>query len=183
MIEGFFGGLPVNFRMFAGELFGGDVTTSNSAIQRASGRWTKGQSGNPAGRPVGSPNCSHAMLRELLAENAEAVLMTVIEAAKERDMVAAKLIVDRVLPKRLCRPLDGLVLPPINSVADACKAMEAITNAVLAGVLSAEEGANLSAIVETYRRTIEVAEVVARVERLERMQTPSSSAPRRPAAK
>jgi len=144
------------------------VTTSTNVIQKAVGRWTKGHSGNPAGRPVGSPNRAHAMLREILAANAESVLMAVIQAAKEKDMAAAKLIIDRVLPKRLCRPLDGLVLPPIKSVADACQAMQAITNAVLAGVLSAEEGASLSAVIETYRRTIEAAEIVARVERLER---------------
>nr|AQQ74494.1 hypothetical protein [uncultured bacterium] len=84
-------------------------------------------------------------------------------------MAAAKLIVERVLPKRLCRPLDGLVLPPINTVADACDALQAITNAVLAGVLSAEEGTHLSSVIETHRRMIETAEVVARLERLERL--------------
>ena len=109
--------------------------------------------------------------------------MAVIQAAKEKDMAAAKLIIDRVLPKRLCRPLDGLVLPTIKSVADACQAMEAITNAVLAGVLSADEGAHLSTIIETYRRTIEVADVVARVDRLERLRTPKVSASKRLAAK
>jgi hypothetical protein len=154
-----------------------------NAIQRADGRWSRGQSGNPAGRPTGIQNRSHAILREMLSENAGVVVMAVIEAAKGGDMAAAKLIVDRVLPKRLCRPLDGLVLPQINSVADACKAMEAITNAVLAGVLSAEEGAHLSAVVETFRRTIEVAEVVARVERLERLQASKLSASKRLAAK
>jgi citrate lyase beta subunit len=123
------------------------------------------------------------VLREMLLANAESVVMAVIKAAKEGDMAAAKLIVDRVLPKRLCRPLDGLLLPSINSVADACRAMEAITNAVLAGVLSAEEGANLSAMIETYRRTLEVAEVMARVERLERLQVAKSSASKRLAAK
>jgi hypothetical protein len=53
----------------------------------------------------------------------------------------------------------------------------------LAGVLSAEEGANLSAMIETYRRTLEVAEVMARVERLERLQVAKSSASKRLAAK
>jgi hypothetical protein len=139
------------------------------AIAKATRRWAPGQSGNPRGRPVGSPNRAHAVLRQMLAENAEEVLMVVIQAAKKRDMAAAKLIVDRVLPKRLCRPLDGLVLPPIDTVADACDALRAITNAVLAGVLSAEEGAHLSSVVETHRRMIETAEVVARLERLERL--------------
>ena len=155
----------------------------SNAVARADGRWRKGQSGNVSGRPPGSQNRSQAILREMLVANAEMVVLAVIESAKAGDMSAAKLIVERVLPKRLCRPLDGVVLPQINSVADACQAMEAIINAVLAGVLSTEEGAHLSAVVETYRRTIEVAEVVARVERLERLQTPRPSASKRLAAK
>jgi hypothetical protein len=140
-----------------------------TAIQKADGRWRKGQSGNALGRPAGSQNRSHAVLRELLSANAESVLRVVVEAAKDRDMAAAKLILDRAFPKRLCRPLDGLVLPPVNTVADACDALQAITNAVLAGVLSAEEGAHLSSVIETHRRMIETAEVVARLERLERL--------------
>ncbi|HET9215360.1 MAG TPA: DUF5681 domain-containing protein [Terriglobia bacterium] len=159
------------------------MATSTNAIQRASGRWAKGESGNPAGRPVGSVNHSHTVLRQLLVANSESVIAAVIKAAESGDMTAARIILDRVLPKRLCRPLDGLVLPAISNVADACKAMEAITNAVLAGVMSAEEGAHLSTVVETYRRTIEVAEVVARVERLERLQAPKSSASKRLAGK
>lgn len=142
---------------------------SANAIQRANGRWLKGQSGNPSGRPAGSPNRSNATLREMLAANAGDVLMVVIKAAKERDMAAAKLILDRAFPKRFCRPLDGLVLPSINTVADACDSLQAVTNAVLAGVLSAEEGAHLSSVIETHRRMIETAEVVARLERLERL--------------
>jgi hypothetical protein len=144
------------------------ATMISSAIQKASGRWAPGQSGNPLGRPVGSPNRAHVALRHMLVENSESVVMAVIKAAQAGDMAAAKIVLDRVLPKRLCRPLDGLVLPPINSVADACQAMQEITNAVLAGVLSTEEGASLSLVIETYRRTIEAAEIVARVERLER---------------
>ena len=145
------------------------MTTSINAIQRASGRWAKGESGNPAGRAMGSVNRSHALLRQMLVANSESVVMAVINAAEAGDMAAARIILDRVLPKRLCRSLDGLVLPQINSVADACEAMAAITNAVLAGVLSAEEAAHLSAVIETYRRTIEATEVVARLERLERL--------------
>src|SRR5207302_11121265 len=108
---------------------------STTAVQRADGRWKKGVSGNPAGRPAGSPNRSQAHLREILAGDAERGVKAVVQAAIGGDMVAAKLVFDRILPRRSCRPLEGLVLPPITTVNEAVGAINAIANATLQGVL------------------------------------------------
>ncbi len=141
--------------------------TADSALQRAGGRWRKGVSGNPAGRPVGRPNRGQEFLRELLAGDAERVVQSVVQAAISGDMTAAKLIFDRILPKRSCRPLEGLILPPITTVREAVGAINALANAALQGVISAAEAAELCAVVECSRRVIETAELAARIERLE----------------
>ena len=140
---------------------------TTTAVQRADGRWLKGQSGNPAGRPPGSPNRSQAHLRELLAGGAERVVKAVVQAAISGDMAAAKLILDRLLPKRSCRPLDGLVLPPITTVSEAVGAINAVANATLQGIISAAEAAQICAVIEICRRSVETAELAARIERLE----------------
>ncbi len=136
-------------------------------MQRANGRWTKGVSGNPAGRPVGRPNRGQAFLRELLAGDAERVVNAVVQAAIGGDMAAAKLIFDRILPKRSCRPLEGLILPPITTVAEAVGAINALASAALQGIISAAEAAELCAVIECSRRVVETAELTARIERLE----------------
>jgi hypothetical protein len=138
-----------------------------AVIQRADGRWQRGVSGNPGGRPAGSANRGQAYLRELLAGDAERVVRAVVEAAIAGDMRAAGLILDRVLPKRLCRPLEGVVLPPITTVSEAVAAINAVSNATLQGVISTTEAAELCTVIECSRRAIETAELAARIERLE----------------
>jgi uncharacterized protein DUF5681 len=141
---------------------------STTAVQRADGRWRKGRSGNPAGRPPGRLNRGHEYLRRLLEGDAECVVQAVITEAKNGNMMAAKLVLDRVLPKRACRPIDGcLTLPVIKTPADACAAMSAIANAALAGVISTSEAADLSAVIEVHRRVIETTDFAGRLERLE----------------
>lgn len=59
------------------------------------GRWKPGQSGNPAGRPVGSRN-KRTLLEEQLAQAAPAVQGVVIDTALGGDMQAASLVMARV---------------------------------------------------------------------------------------
>lgn len=139
----------------------------STAVQRARGQWLPGTSGNPAGRPRGSPNRAHANLRQLLEEHAEDVVGAVVRAARAGDMLAAKLILDRVLPRRICRPLDVAQLPPINSAADACGALAAIVTATLKGDISSSEARELACVVDAYRRTLDTAELEARLARIE----------------
>ena len=140
---------------------------AGTALQRANGRWRKGQSGNPAGRAPGRQNRSHAHLRQLLEGEAETVVRAVVAEARAGNMLAAKLVLDRVLPGRVCRPLDGLSLPVIRTVADTCAAITAITNATLAGAITTSEAADLSSVIEVHRRVIETTELTSRLERLE----------------
>lgn len=141
---------------------------SATAVVRANGRWKRGVSGNPAGRPRGSPNRGTAFLRRLLEGEAEGVVRAVVAEARRGNMHAAKLVLDRVLPRRACRRLDHLTLPVINTVADACAAVSAITNAALAGVISTAEASDLSAVIEVHRRVIETSDFARRLERVER---------------
>jgi hypothetical protein len=61
-------------------------------------KFTKGQSGNPAGRPVGSKN-KCAQFRELLEEDLPALVSVLLDKALEGDMNAMRLLLERLVPK------------------------------------------------------------------------------------
>jgi hypothetical protein len=57
------------------------------------------QKGNP-GKPHGARRKTSVLAERLLAENAEGIIQSVIKAALESDMAAAKICVDRIYPIR-----------------------------------------------------------------------------------
>lgn len=110
--------LAVNIREKAGSeaQVGSRESASESNIRpKASGQFERGQSGNPNGRPPGSRNRGFIRLEQNLQQDAQRVVQCIIEAALSGDMCAAKLILDRVLPKTACRPRMEIVLPEFGT--------------------------------------------------------------------
>ena len=61
-------------------------------------KFTKGCSGNPAGRPVGSKNkCTQ--FRELLEDDLPALVSVLRDKALDGDMNAMRLLLERLVPK------------------------------------------------------------------------------------
>jgi len=53
---------------------------------------------NPNGRPKGSENKYTALARSLMSENAEEIVATVLQKAKDGDVHCLKMCMDRILP-------------------------------------------------------------------------------------
>lgn len=53
---------------------------------------------NPNGRPKGSENKYTALARALMSENAEEIVATVLQKAKDGDVHCLKMCMDRILP-------------------------------------------------------------------------------------
>jgi hypothetical protein len=139
----------------------------SKAVRRAEGRWLRGSSGNPKGRPTGRQNKSTVYLQQLLAGKTEQVIQAVIDAAISGDMRAAKLVLERVLPLGTGRPLDEEIACAIGSAEDAAAAIASIASAAIDGRLSSSEAADLASVVESYGRAVQTVEVVARLDILE----------------
>jgi Family of unknown function (DUF5681) len=140
-----------------------------AAMQRRRGLgkpFRPGQSGNPAGKPKGTRHRATMLAERLLDGEAEAMLRTVIEKAKQGDMAALRLCLDRIVPPRRDRPVH-FKIPALNSAGDASRAMAAITSAVASGELTPAEAGELSCVVEAYVKALETTEVEQRLKALE----------------
>jgi hypothetical protein len=93
--------------------------------------WQPGQSGNPKGKPRGSRHRATVMAEKLLGSDLPDVIKSVITAAKDGDMQAAKIIMDRLVPVRKGKPV-RFNLPDLNA-AGLGEAFAAIVQAVSQG--------------------------------------------------
>ena len=130
------------------------------------GRFAKGFSGNPAGKPPGCRNHASRIAEALVDGEVEALTRTVVGRALDGNAAAMRLCFDRLIAPRRARLLQ-LDLPPIAEPADAAAAMAAVTTAVAQGVITARDGAEVAKVVDTFIRAIEVSDFDRRLKALE----------------
>src|SRR6516162_8157265 len=104
------------------------MTNDNSKSQQP-GRWAKGVSGNPSGRPRGSRNKAALAMEALLEEGAEQLINKAMSMALAGDTAAMRLCLERILPVRKDRSVH-LDLPPIGSAKEISGAMSTILKAI-----------------------------------------------------
>jgi hypothetical protein len=126
----------------------------------------KGESGNPAGRPRGSRNRATLLMEGLLADDAEAIGRKAIAMAKQGDMAAIRLCMDRLSPPRKGEPV-AFELPPLEKPADSVAAAATIVAAVAAGELTPSEAAELAKVIDVYVRAIATKAFDERLTKLE----------------
>ena len=119
-----------------------------------------------AGRPKGARHKATQAVLALLEGEAEALSRKAVEMALAGDSVALRLCLDRLAPPRKDSPVQ-FPLPPMVTAHDAAQAAGAVLEAVSVGDLTPAEGAQVMALVDSYRRTLEVTELEARMAVLE----------------
>lgn len=142
------------------------ITKPKNTGKKQDGKFVKGRSGNPSGRPKGSLNNTTKMAMALLDEEVEAIAKTAIALALNGDIQAIKLILERTIPPRKERSID-LALPVINTMQDVLYANKHVINAVLSGDLTTTEGQNIIILLESLRKAIETREFEQRINALE----------------
>jgi Family of unknown function (DUF5681) len=126
----------------------------------------KGESGNPAGRPRGVRNRATILMQNLLADDAETIARKAIELAKDGDIAAIRMCMDRLAPARKDEPV-VLDLPPLDTAADTVAASARIVAAVTAGDLTPSEAADLAKVIDIYVRALETRSFEERLTKLE----------------
>ncbi len=77
-----------------------------------------------------------------------------------------RLCLERLAPPRKDAPVT-FALPSMSTVSDAAQAAGAVLGAVSEGDLTPSEGAQVMGLIDSFRRTLEVTELEARVAALE----------------
>jgi len=135
-------------------------------LQKQDGRFKRGRSGNPAGKPLGTRNRATILAENMLDNEAESLVRKLIELANSGDSAALRLCVDRLIPPRRDRPM-RLKLPPLRTAADAARAMAAVIAALTRGELSASEAADVVTLVDRFVQIIDRGEFERRLAKLE----------------
>lgn len=81
-------------------------------------------------------------------------------------MVAARIILDRLVPPRKGRPVP-LGLPTVTTAGDLLAAQRVVIEGLATGDLTPEEASAVSSVLEGHRKMVETEELAARLQRLE----------------
>lgn len=139
------------------------MTTARKAPPQA---WKPGQSGNPSGKKPGGRNKATLAVLALMESGAKEITEAVVAAAKNGDLTAARMILDRLVPFARERPV-ALALPDTSTAEGINAAQQSILQAVAAGDLLPGEGTALAGIIETRRKALETEELERRIAALE----------------
>ena len=130
--------------------------------KNTAGQFTAGNSG----RPKGSRNKATLVIESLLQGQAEALTQTAVTKALEGDSIALRLCMERIAPAPKDQPV-SFILPKMQSALDASKAAESVLTAVSEGELTPIEATRVMALIDSYRRTLELTDIEERLQALE----------------
>ncbi len=147
--------------------------TENSDGNQTAGakpwQFQPGQSGNPSGKPKGARHAITLAAEALLDGETEALTRKCIELAKEGDMVAMRLCLERILPARKSRSVK-IELPATDNAGGVAEAFSAVVAAVAAGDLALDEGSMVAGMLEMKRKALETADLERRIAAIEARQ-------------
>ena len=106
------------------------------------------------------------MVLAIMERGAKEITEAVVKLAKDGDLSAARLVIERLLPPAKDRPI-FLALPDTDTAAGIAQAQAVIVRAVAAGDLLPGEAATLAGIVEVRRKALETQELEQRITALE----------------
>lgn len=136
-------------------------------MNRKSGRNSDGTfaPGNP-GKPKGTRHKATQAALALLEGDGEAITRKAVQMALAGDATALRLCLERIAPPRKDAPV-LFTVPSMTTAGDAAKAAGAVLQSVSEGDLTPIEGAHVMALIEGFRRTLEVTELETRIAKLE----------------
>ena len=142
------------------------MSSENTGQKQKKGKWGKGQSGNPKGRPLGSKNRTTLAAQALLDGEAEALTRKCIQLAMKGRPVALKLCMERIIPPIKERTIQ-LDLPAPHTMEEILHATEQVFERVADGTIDPQEGSTLMNMLAATTKAIETFQLEQRLMALE----------------
>jgi polyhydroxyalkanoate synthesis regulator phasin len=127
------------------------------------GRWKKGESGNPGGRKPGTGQV--AKLRNSIATHVPEIISQMVNKAKDGDVQAARLLLERVVPPLKSMEQSVSLMFPENATLP--EQGQIILQSVADGTLTPDQGHALLSGLGSQARLIEITELEERITALE----------------
>lgn len=128
------------------------------------GHFAKGHSGNPAGRP----KSASTELKRQLAEHGVEVVDRVVESAKDGDMQACRLVMDRLLPT--LKPSPAPIQVDLEGAEGLAGVSRRLVDSAAAGEIPADVASQLVGALGQVARIQEIDELERRLDALEAAQ-------------
>ena len=137
-------------------------------MAKSSASFTKGTTGNPAGRPPGTT--PRARFRKMVEPDLPAIVTALVNAAKGGDVAAIKVIYDRIVPS---------VKPSSEDLSIRTKGSlqergEAIVSGMTRGAISPEQALGALNALTAQAKLIEQGDILQRIEQLEALLCPTA---------
>ena len=143
------------------------MSAENATTKQRGRPFKKGQSGNPAGKAPGTRHKATRAIQALLDGEAEGLTRKAVEMALEGDTTALRLCLERLCPPAKERAIDAELKLPELKGENLPDAVSTIVQAVATGNLLPGEGQVLISMLDSLRKTIELAELERRIAALE----------------
>ena len=141
--------------------------TFGTAPEAESGRGPDGRFGpGNSGRPQGARNRLTVFLESVLEGEAEALTRQAIDLARNGDVGALRLCLQRLIPARRDLPVQ-FDLPELVTLDDAERASSAVLAAVANGELTPGQGESVMRLLSAHRQMAEAGAIERRLDALE----------------
>jgi len=126
------------------------------------GKYIKGESGNPGGRPTGSTMAT--LVRKDIEQALPGILATVIKQAVDGELQACKILLDKICPNLRPQALPvsielGATLPETGGNVLA---------ATMSGIVPPDVGSMLITALSNQGKLVEIQELTERLQRIEK---------------
>ena len=132
-------------------------------------KFKAGISGNPKGRPKDKTPAT--LLRKSIIDDMPAIILKLVEQAKNGDTAAAKILLDRCVPS-LKQQAMAINLPVYGSLAEQGGE---IIRATMTGQIAPDTGSQLITALANQGKLVELQELTQRLDRIEKQLTHEQS--------
>ena len=135
---------------------------SSEPVSKGKKGFPTGVSGNPAGRPRGSRNKTTLWAETFLDDHGEEILEKVLQLAREDDLAALKLLLERLLPPRRGR-LVQFEMPKTETAEQISSAYGAVMAAAADGIITIEDALDFAKLLDGKLKVLEMTELADEV--------------------